>query len=446
MISDRNRAAIEDYLDTVCSQIKNKEIHDDIRCELNNHIDEILEDYLAEGIEESEAIKQSLLHMGDPVHLGKQFWIAHKPKTEWTLLGLVTAFIGMGLLIMYSIGMNQANHDAMSLFLSKVLTTWIGIIALAAVFFFDYRKLKTWSPTLFLGTLVIMLLVLLMGPRVNGIPHLDLGFIRIDFIHLSPFCLIVFLAGILLVDVEKKSEASGQNKLLAKALLLLLVPSLFYLITPSLYSFLLYAVGFFVLFFTSKASRRQIVILLSTIFVLIVGLFLTMKPYQISRLAAFLDPYQDPQGSGYQLVQSIESIRSAGWLGHGFGAELKVLPGIQSDFVFTYLVYSQGWLIGGALASAVLFFMIRMIRVSQWVRDPYGRMMINGIASLFILCFLYSILMTVGLLPPANVAMPFVSHGGSLFLIHMISVGLILSIYRRKDLHPTRLNNESTTS
>jgi cell division protein FtsW (lipid II flippase) len=187
----------------------------------------------------------------------------------------------------------------------------------------------------------------------------------------------------------------------------------------------------------SKATKTQVLMAGAGIVAFLGGLFcfaLSSRPYLYERLITFLNPYRDPQGSGYQLVQSIASMRQAGLWGQGFGAPNQVVPYVYSDFIFTYIVYALGWVVGAALLLVVAFFIIRMIQAARRVKDPYGMLVISGTASIFSVQFVWAILMTMGFVPVAGTSLPFISYGGSQFVLQMAAMGLILSIYRRKDI------------
>ncbi|MCI1696027.1 permease prefix domain 1-containing protein [Aneurinibacillus aneurinilyticus] len=98
---------VSDFLDLVCEQIKAKEIHSEIRPELESHLNDLIEQKIREGVHREEAIQQAIRQMGDPILLGKQLHKVHKPKIEWGLIGLVVVFLSIGLTATYAISQGQ---------------------------------------------------------------------------------------------------------------------------------------------------------------------------------------------------------------------------------------------------------------------------------------------------------------------------------------------------
>jgi len=123
------------------------------------------------------------------------------------------------------------------------------------------------------------------------------------------------------------------------------------------------------------------------------------SPYRMARFLAFSNPRQDPQGSGYMVIQSIEAIRSAGFLGQGFNLPAGTLPSLHTDLIFTSIVYSFGWIAGLAVVVLATALFIIILRVARLVRDRYGRLLVSGLVGMLMIQFYWNILMTLGLAP-----------------------------------------------
>ncbi|MED1950170.1 FtsW/RodA/SpoVE family cell cycle protein [Brevibacillus centrosporus] len=425
----RRHAQIDEYIRQVCSQIKSKEVHEAISRELEGHFADRIEDYRSEGMSEADAVDRAILQMGDPLLIGKELHHTHKPRVEWSLLGMIAGLTGLGLLTLYSLLDSQSL--AASQFQRQILFLILGAVVLVGLLFTDYRRLLPYCKHLYTATLLLMLCSLFMGKKVNGsIIYLDVGFIGIDLLSLSPFLLLLSAAGLF-------SQWKWEGwKTFATALALFLVPLLIYISVARLFSGLLFVAGFGALMFSLQMNPKHVWAFVSVIVALLlggVGLLLA-KPYSINRLLAFLDPYKDPLGAGYQTVQSIEAIRSAGWWGHGFGAQLAELPVTESDFVFAYLVYSFGWIVGGAVLLIGIVLLYRIQRAMGQVKDRFGSLLIRGLMAVFFVPFFWSILMALGIVPIFSVSLPFISYGGTQFVLQMAVFGIILSVYRRKDI------------
>lgn len=430
---------IANYIQNVCEHIKFKEIHSEIKEELRIHIEEIAEGYMADGIPEEEAVHKAIQQMGDPNILGKQFHQTYKPRTEWSLLGLVLAFIGVGLLVMYSIEHSQSiTIPEVSLFMNKTLAVSIGITIALFLFFFDYRKLKTYSHYLYLITLLMMILTILFGPHFNGRPMLTIRSFTIDFINLSPYLFVIALGGML------SKWNWNQPKVFFKLISLILVPSLMYFLSSSTFSNFIFIICFIVLFAASQATRKQkqqMITFCTLGFGMTFFYFTISAPYRLARVTIFLNPYKDPLTSGWHYIQSIEAISSAGLWGHGISSTYKTLPYPYSDFVFTYFIYAFGWVSGAILFGLAILFIIKLSTILNQLNDLFGSLVIKGMVTIFSIKFLWSMLMSFSLVPVIEIGLPFISHGGLEFVIQMMAVGIVLSIYRRKDLIMTSSSN-----
>ena len=223
---------------------------------------------------------------------------------------------------------------------------------------------------------------------------------------------------------------------------LLLFPIILALMSSSLTTAFLYALIFLIIMRASGAKIKDIGI--TIIFPLTLAILSVVTyPHRIARLFAFFNPYQDPTGAGYAVIQSVEAIRSAGFWGQGFNFPMGISPQLHTDFIFTYIVYSLGWITGLAVVVLATALLVRIFRVSRLVKDRYGRLLVSGLVYLLLVQFYWNILMTMGLAPLAAFSLPLVSYGGSHLIIQMTTLGLVLSIYRRKDVAATTTVNHT---
>lgn len=166
----------------------------------------------------------------------------------------------------------------------------------------------------------------------------------------------------------------------------------------------------------------------------IVGLIIA-APYRMVRIVSFLNPWSDPLGSGYQIIQSLYAIGPGGLLGQGFlNSRQKhfYLPEPQTDFIFSIISEEFGFL--GVLIVCGFFFFIfyRMLRIALRSNDLFSKYLAFGLASLLFIQASLNLAVVVGLIPVTGVTLPFFSYGGSSLLISMISVGLVLNVSRKE--------------
>ena len=158
-------------------------------------------------------------------------------------------------------------------------------------------------------------------------------------------------------------------------------------------------------------------------------------PYRMARIVSFLNPWSDPLGSGYQIIQSLYAIGPGGLLGQGFlNSRQKhfYLPEPQTDFIFSIISEEFGFL--GVLIVCGFFFFIfyRMLRIALRSNDLFSKYLAFGIASILFIQASLNLAVVVGLIPVTGVTLPFFSYGGSSLLISMISVGLVLNVSRKE--------------
>ncbi|MDO7786576.1 FtsW/RodA/SpoVE family cell cycle protein [Desulforamulus aquiferis] len=420
---------VQGYLNLVCAQIKWAEVHEQVKLELLTHIEDCVGEYLAEDIPESEAIEKAIHRMGDSKELGRQLHKTHKPPINWKLCWVVAFLTGMGLITLLSVELQGTlmSKLSFSVFTNSVIHLVLGFAVLLAITFFDYRRLKAYGWHIFIGTMLIWLLLLGVGGTVvNGKPYWTPGFINIDYIGITPFLLSVSLAGIFFNQAGLKGHG------IIKAFVLFTVPNVFYIISNSLSTALIYTLVFLILLFLAGASRKLLgYFMLLPIFLF--GVALLQSPYQLDRLLAFMNPYQNPDGSGYIYIQSLEAIKSAGLWGQGFTFSGN-LPEFHTDLVFSYLVYTFGWVVGAVVIISALALLIIMASVAKQVKDSYGFLLVSGLTSILALHFIWNIFMTVGFAPISGINLPFISYGGSQMVINLAIMGIVLSVYRRKNL------------
>jgi rod shape determining protein RodA len=161
-----------------------------------------------------------------------------------------------------------------------------------------------------------------------------------------------------------------------------------------------------------------------------------LKDYQIMRLIVFLDPNVDPQGSGWNIIQSITAIGSGGFWGKGYlqgtQSHYRFLPQQSTDFIFS--IYTEEWGYAGALLAFALFLLIslRLVKIIKTTTDIFGSLIAAGLSSVYIFHFLINVGMTMGIMPITGIPLLFMSYGGSAMLTAMAGVGLALSVNMRR--------------
>jgi rod shape determining protein RodA len=164
-----------------------------------------------------------------------------------------------------------------------------------------------------------------------------------------------------------------------------------------------------------------------------------LKDYQIMRLIVFLNPNVDPQGAGWNIIQSVTAIGSGGLVGKGYlqgtQSHYRFLPQQSTDFIFSIFTEEWGFL-GGVLVFALfLLICLRLLRIAKITADSFGAYIAAGLAGMYIFHFLINVGMTMGIMPITGIPLLFMSYGGSSVISAMTGLGLALSIYVRRYNH-----------
>jgi cell division protein FtsW (lipid II flippase) len=163
-------------------------------------------------------------------------------------------------------------------------------------------------------------------------------------------------------------------------------------------------------------------------------LLIVSVPYRLQRFFIFLNPAGDPQGAGYINIQLSHVLAHSGLFGQGLTFVPGVLPELHTDFIFAFITYTFGWIAGLLLIALVAMFLVRIALIAGKTKIHYGKLLISGFVSILAIQFLWNILMNLGLAPISGVGLPFISYGGSQLVINAAAIGIISSIYRRRNV------------
>ncbi|HQA04404.1 MAG TPA: putative lipid II flippase FtsW [Thermodesulfovibrio thiophilus] len=162
-------------------------------------------------------------------------------------------------------------------------------------------------------------------------------------------------------------------------------------------------------------------------------IYLAKEPYRWKRIVSFLDPWSDPQGSGFQLVQSLIALGSGGLIGQGLGEgkqKLAFLPEIHTDFIFAHIGEEMGFI--GVSVVVILFFLICMrgLSIARKQSELFYYFLASGITIMISIQALINFAVVTGLAPTKGLPLPFISYGGSSLVVNLIAVGILLNLSR----------------
>lgn len=444
---------IKEFLNNVCEQIKYKPIREEIAKELENHIEESKENYIKEGMEEKVAEEKAIKQMGEAEEIGKGLNKIHRPKLDWKLLLIVGILLCFGFLVVFIRIENGIEGLVNSSDIGKYLTFLIiGIILGIIIYFFDYRRLSKYSNIIYLIATGLIVWALLCGRLVNGIPYVYISnfILFVPTVVSMPLYIIAFVGFINDLNKENKLQniiSKYVNIKINVNLLKIIVLSIFslmlFMLIPSMASAGVLGLTYMILATVKIAQvkeKRTINIVKLWVSVILIGIILLtvmlgVSPFKWNRVQVAINPESDPEGGGWIAINRKEIIESAKVFGETENKSDAInLFDEGTDSAFIALLAHYGWAVSIAVVLIIVAFSIKLILNAITIKDNYGKFLIIGISSMFILQSIFNILINLNLWIDFSLNLPFVSYGGANLIINIISLALILSIYRRKDI------------
>ncbi|MBI4363499.1 MAG: rod shape-determining protein RodA, partial [Candidatus Doudnabacteria bacterium] len=335
----------------------------------------------------------------------------------------------LGLLMIYSTTLEAGS----GLMLRQVIFATIGLAALFALAFYDYRNLKKTTAWLYSAIVLALIYVYFFSTAIRGSSRwIDLGFFQLQPAEFAKLFMVVIMAKFL----DKSGEKLKSFHYVLLSAVYVGIPALLILIEPDLGSSVVIVGTWLAMLFFSPMKKKQIMILIGILIVMLALAWnFALHDYQKQRVFTFLNPQTDPAGSGYNAIQSIIAVGSGGlWgrgLGRGFQSQLKFLPERQTDFIFASTAEELGLL--GSMVVLGLFFVIfyRLIKVVKSARDNFGMYLSLGIFFMFLIQVLINIGMNIGVVPVTGIPLPLLSYGGSSLITTFLALGVIQSIVAR---------------
>lgn len=355
------------------------------------------------------------------------------PPSDFTLLALAIALALFGLVMVASASLPLSVEHYRSperLFLRQLIAAFVGFTLLLWLSRLDYRKLFDHDGTLLLVAVGLTLLTFVPALAPNGL-WLQLGIFSFQPTELTKLALLVFLAASL-VRKEEQGELRHFTTGVLPFYALWAFLSLLAILQPDFALVVVYgAIVAFMLLIAGAPLRHLLGPALAGL--PLIALLLWLAPYRRARLLAYLNPFSDPQGSGYHLIQSLIALGSGGLFGQGLGASREkwlYLPSAYNDFIVSIIGEELGLL--GTMTVLGLFVALcwRGFTIALHAPDKFGFLLAAGIT--FALSFQAAINLgvAVGALPVTGLTLPLVSYGGSSLIVSLAMVGLLLSVSR----------------
>lgn len=352
-------------------------------------------------------------------------------NVDWALLASAAAVIGLGLLALWSL--TAAGGAPVSLVWRQLWWIGIGTLAMLVVVSVDYRTLVRAAPVLYVGALALLGLVFVLGRTVSGARRwIHVGPLTFQPSELFKLALVLTLAWLLTARWARPRSRGT----LAAAALVAGVPFALMVRQPDLGTALLIVPVAGAVLVGIGVSFRVLGLLAGSGVALLPLAWMAMRDYQRERLLVFLDPFRDPLGTAYNVIQAKIAIGSGQLLGKGMAgatqSRLAFLPERHTDFVFA--VFAEMWGFVGCLALIVAYglLVLRGFEIAAEAGEPRGRIVALGVTALFAAQTLVNLGMVTGLLPVVGIPLPFVSYGGSSMVVSLMGLGLLLSVRMRQ--------------
>jgi rod shape determining protein RodA len=309
----------------------------------------------------------------------------------------------------------------------------VGLVGLLVVVSVDYRNLVRFAPVLYAVGLGLLLSVFMLGRTVSGARR---------WIHLGPFTVqpselfkLIFIITLAWALTSARGERLSRGALIGTFVLLGL-PFLLVVRQPDLGTALvLVPVLGAILVGIGLRARVLGALVLAAVAAMPLAWF-ALKPYQRDRLLVYLDPFRDPLGTAYNVIQAKIAIGSGQLLGKGVGgatqSRLSFLPERHTDFIFAVFAEMWGFLGCLVLIVAYVLLVLRGFEIAAGTRETRGRILALGVTTVFAAQILINIGMVTGLLPIVGIPLPFMSYGGSSMVVSLTALGLLLSIRMRQ--------------
>lgn len=351
-------------------------------------------------------------------------------NVDWALLGATVALVALSITTLSSLHVGRAGGTVV---LRQLMWFGVGMVALVVVASIDYKRMVRAAPVFYLAGLGGLVAVFLLGRTVSGARRwILLGPMSVQPSEVFKFCFVLMIAWFL----TSRWAQPVSKTTLALVAPLLVVPVVLIIKQPDLGTALL-LVPVLVSLLVGAGIRLRLLGGLGLAALSAMPLvWFALKEYQRERILVFLDPFRDPLGSAYNVIQAKIAIGSGQLLGKGVAgatqSQLAFLPERHTDFIFA--VFAETWGFVGCLVLLTCYtlLLLRGFDIAASAREPVGRLVALGVTALFATQVLVNVGMVTGLLPVVGIPLPLMSYGGTSMLISLMALGLLLSVRMRQ--------------
>ena len=351
-------------------------------------------------------------------------------NVDWTLLAAAAGVVALSATTLATLNVGRTGGGIAA---RQLMWVAISALALVVVASLDYRRLVRMAPALYILGLAGLVTVFALGRSVSGARRwIVLGPLSVQPSEGFKLCFLLVVVWLL---VARWAQPTTLGVLLV-LVPIVAVPFVLIVKQPDLGTALLLCPLLVALLVGAGVRLRMLAWLAAAGLAALPVAWLAMKTYQRERIMVYLDPFRDPLGSAYNVIQAKIAIGSGQLLGKGVAgatqSRLAFLPERHTDFIFA--VFAETWGFVGCLVLLACYalLLLRGFDIAASAREPVGRLVALGATSLLASQILINVGMVTGLLPVVGIPLPLMSYGGSSMLVSMMTLGLMLSVRMRQ--------------
>ena len=417
---------MEEYLNNLLDQIRCRKAHAAIREELESHISDQIEDNMKAGMTREEAEKAAVCDMGDPVTTGISLDQIHRPKMARQIIVLMAVIMFAGVLIHWMMGAPVACMQTIS-----------GFCLMFFICHLDYTRIAAIAKVIAAGIILVGIYALFFGVRFGG----NIWVASLLLLRISMFSFLMLYVPV--YGAILYSYYGEGYKGLVKAALWAVPPLFIALMMSSLTLFLILSVcmiSLLVLAVVKKwfqVKQKRVVIGAAILVLAITGILqIANAPYQMDRIRNFLAGDVE---SNYVTKVLKNCFTGSILIGKGVEELKTTLPDYNNSFILAYLTGTYGYIICTAVCAVLVLLIVAIFSIVFRQKNQLGMMMGFGSGMILFTNIAINLLENFGILPTSQTFLPFFSKGGSCMYVCYILMGVILSVYRYKDVYSVHL-------
>ena len=413
----------KEFLNNVSKEIKYKPANKPIIEELESHIEEAKKDYLCKGYSLDKAEEMAVKQMGDAKKIGKRLNKIHRPKMDWILIGLIIILFSFRIIL----SVNSTNNYI------NVKYLIVGLMCGTIIYFFDYRKTKNCANLIYFISSMILIF-----QWTNWYFGFDIDKIHFVNMRLWNVCIPLYIIAFAGYMADYKKEDFWDIVILYTISCLLIYMQSNSITNTLILVFSYLAIIAFKILQDNKKNLRKVIAIYGGTLITSVIVMLVMTNIHIAYIfnGDTTEENYAPNGYWYQNTQEHENkiLSNLKWFGANDEQE-ELNETDSSHFRFLYILGKFGIIPATILAVVIIFMCVRIVKNSKKVNDIYGKYLIIGLGTTYIMQAIIHVLMNLKLWIRSDVNLPFVTEGSLYLLINCFTFAVILSVYRRKDIN-----------